>query len=59
MQEALDASERMAVDGTDVVLSPGFASFDQFSGYADRGNQFESWVTGSVVSGPAYQLSHT
>lgn len=59
MQEALDASERMAVDGTDVVLSPGFASFDQFSGYADRGNQFESWVTGSVVSEPAYQLSHT
>lgn len=59
MRDALEATERMAVDGVDVVLSPGFASFDQFSGYADRGNQFESWVTGSVVSEPAYQLSHT
>jgi UDP-N-acetylmuramoylalanine-D-glutamate ligase len=27
-----------------VVLSPGFASFDQFTGYDDRGRQFETLV---------------
>jgi UDP-N-acetylmuramoylalanine-D-glutamate ligase len=26
------------------MLSPGFASFDQFRGYADRGDRFESLV---------------
>lgn len=59
MQEALESAERMAVAGTDVVLSPGFASFDQFAGYADRGIQFEKWVHESAVAEPAYHLSHT
>jgi UDP-N-acetylmuramoylalanine--D-glutamate ligase len=31
--------------GDHIVLSPGFASFDMFRGYADRGNQFEKLVS--------------
>jgi len=27
-----------------VLLSPGFASFDQFRNYQDRGDQFEAIV---------------
>lgn len=33
-----------AQPGDVVLLSPGFASFDQFRGYDDRGSQFESLV---------------
>jgi len=28
-----------------VLLSPGFASFDMFKSYEDRGNQFELLVS--------------
>ena len=34
------------MSGARVVLSPGFASFDQFSSYADRGKSFNSIVLG-------------
>jgi len=33
-----------AVAGDHVLLSPGFASFDMFKGYDDRGRQFEAIV---------------
>jgi UDP-N-acetylmuramoylalanine--D-glutamate ligase len=44
----LDAAVRRAAalarPGDQVLLSPGFASFDQFQGYADRGAQFTALV---------------
>ncbi len=41
---AVQAAVSRAVAGDHVVLSPGFASFDMFRGYDDRGRQFESLV---------------
>jgi UDP-N-acetylmuramoylalanine--D-glutamate ligase len=33
-----------AHQGGNVILSPGFSSFDMFRNYEDRGNQFEKAV---------------
>jgi len=44
LQEAVQAALAQAVPGDQVVLSPGFASFDMFQGYDDRGRQFETLV---------------
>jgi UDP-N-acetylmuramoylalanine--D-glutamate ligase len=41
---AVSGAFGLAVTGDHVVLSPGFASFDMFRGYDDRGRQFESLV---------------
>lgn len=35
-----------ALDGANVLLSPGFASFDQFGSYSDRGKLFRELVLG-------------
>ncbi len=42
--EAVRRAADAAVSGDHVLLSPGFASFDQFRGYEDRGDQFERHV---------------
>jgi UDP-N-acetylmuramoylalanine--D-glutamate ligase len=44
LAEAVDRAAELATAGDNVLLSPGFASFDQFKGYADRGEQFEKLV---------------
>jgi len=44
LAEAVRAAFALARPGDHVLLSPGFASFDQFRGYDDRGRQFESLV---------------
>lgn len=41
---AVETAMAHAVAGDHVVLSPGFASFDMFQGYDDRGRQFEALV---------------
>ncbi|HRJ48695.1 MAG TPA: UDP-N-acetylmuramoylalanine--D-glutamate ligase, partial [Opitutaceae bacterium] len=46
LAEAVQAAARLAVAGDAVLLSPGFASFDQFRNYEDRGEQFEKLVGG-------------
>jgi UDP-N-acetylmuramoylalanine--D-glutamate ligase len=44
LAEAVQAAGAMGGPGDQVVLSPGFASFDMFRGYDDRGRQFEALV---------------
>ncbi|HVU17656.1 MAG TPA: UDP-N-acetylmuramoyl-L-alanine--D-glutamate ligase [Candidatus Didemnitutus sp.] len=44
LAEAVAAARSAARKGDQVLLSPGFASFDMFRGYDDRGKQFETLV---------------
>ncbi len=44
LEEAVHTAMTLAVPGDQLVLSPGFASFDMFCGYDDRGRQFEAIV---------------
>ncbi|PID54844.1 MAG: UDP-N-acetylmuramoyl-L-alanine--D-glutamate ligase [Gammaproteobacteria bacterium] len=44
MQEAVEKASAIAAAGDVVLLSPACASFDMFSGYAERGEQFEHAV---------------
>jgi UDP-N-acetylmuramoylalanine--D-glutamate ligase len=44
LAEAVERAAAAAAPGDHVLLSPGFASFDMFRGYEDRGAQFERHV---------------
>ncbi|MBX3750868.1 MAG: UDP-N-acetylmuramoyl-L-alanine--D-glutamate ligase [Opitutaceae bacterium] len=46
LADAVRNAAARAVAGEAVLLSPGFASFDQFRNYEDRGEQFETLVRG-------------
>ncbi|MEA1927226.1 MAG: UDP-N-acetylmuramoyl-L-alanine--D-glutamate ligase [Candidatus Auribacterota bacterium] len=44
MEEAVDTASREAEAGDPVLLSPGYASFDMFKNYKERGKFFKSLV---------------
>ena len=44
LERAVQRAEALAKSGDIVLLSPGCASFDQFSGYAERGEAFARFV---------------
>jgi len=44
LEEAVQVAKRLAPRGSTVLLSPGTSSFDQFSGYENRGNVFRDLV---------------
>ncbi len=44
LADAVHCAFAAATTGDHILLSPGFASFDMFRGYDDRGRQFESLV---------------
>jgi UDP-N-acetylmuramoylalanine--D-glutamate ligase len=46
LTEAVELSQRAAVPGDIVLLSPACASFDMFSSFAERGDQFVAAVEG-------------
>lgn len=53
LAQAVQEAAHSARPGEHVLLSPGFASFDQFRNYEDRGNQFESFVNNLGVNSPS------
>ena len=46
MSDAVNKARQLAHSGDNVLLSPACASFDMFSGYAERGDCFERAVRG-------------
>ncbi len=52
LPEAVRRATELASPGEHVLLSPGFASFDMFRSYEDRGQQFEALVRSSSILTP-------
>lgn len=52
MVAAVAAARNLATPGDTVLLAPAGASFDQFSGYGDRGDRFAAAVRALEASTP-------
>ncbi len=52
LEEAVRRAARLAGAGETVLLAPACASFDQFSGYAERGDRFARLVLEEVATCP-------
>ncbi|MEK6222768.1 MAG: UDP-N-acetylmuramoyl-L-alanine--D-glutamate ligase, partial [Chloroflexota bacterium] len=44
LAQAIQQAVRLCAPGDIVLLAPGGTSYDEFENYADRGNQYKSWV---------------
>jgi UDP-N-acetylmuramoylalanine--D-glutamate ligase len=51
MEEAVAAAAAYATPGDAVLLSPGCASFDWYSSYAERGDRFAAIVRSQILEG--------
>ena len=51
LESAVVKSRELAKPGSAVLLSPACASFDMFTGFEDRGNQFVAAVKGGLACG--------
>ena len=51
MAEALEAARALVRPGDVVLLSPACSSFDEFSGYEERGRAFKDLVRALVPEG--------
>ena len=50
LDEAVGRAAKIASNGDNILLSPGFASFDQFRSYEDRGTLFITLVNNLGVT---------
>lgn len=48
MTAAVAAARELAKPGDTILLAPAGASFDQFTGYADRGDAFAAAVRAAI-----------
>jgi UDP-N-acetylmuramoylalanine--D-glutamate ligase len=51
LEQALDASIALAHEGDVVLLSPACSSFDEFSGFEERGRVFKALVANRIAAG--------
>jgi len=49
LEEAVNKSFEMAIDGDTVLLSPGCASFDMFDSFEHRGDEFKQAVNSLML----------
>ena len=59
MDDAVEAARRLAQRGDAVLLSPGCASYDWYSGYPARGADFARAVRESIGLGPLKATTQT